>query len=355
MSPNFQPRILERYIAIDHACAWPNLTLLPNGDIAALIWPEPNHGKTEGAVECWGSSDGGRIWSKRGVPVPHEPGNNRLNHSAGLAQDGALVAIVSGWDKRAPRGTDAEWIAGNTPPPVPARSLDGGRTWSAGSPPLPTPDELAPYANGQLDKAGRARPMMIPFGDIWPLTDGTLGSMFYSSRADFYVSTDDGCTWSHRGTLEGIDGANETTWLPLPDGRVLAAVRTYGDDHIEQFISHDLGNTWNFDQKLTGAAEHPAGLTALADGALLLTYSIRTDKLYGSGAKISRDQGKIWSESRVLVDLEDSTNHIVPEWRDCGYPSNVQLADGTIVTAYYCKGVSAHQRYHMGVLRWRLD
>ncbi len=356
MLPEFQPRILERYIAIDDACAWPNLTVLPDGDIAALIWPEPNHGRTEGAVECWGSSDGGRKWERRGVPVPYEPGFNRMNHSAGLAKDGALVAIVSGWDKRVPRGTDSNPVKiANTPPPVPARSIDGGKTWTSGEPPLPSATESAHYGNGQLDKAGRAHPIMIPFGDIWPLADGTLGSMIYSTRAEFFVSTDDGRSWACRGSLGETDGSNETTWLQLADGRLLAAARTYGDAHLEQYISTDLGKTWTYDQKLTGAGEHPAGLTTLADGVLLLTYSIRTEKLHGIGAKISRNLGQTWSDPIVLVDLEESTNHIEPEWRDGGYPSNVQLADGTIITAFYCKGVAAHRRYHVGVVRWRLE
>jgi hypothetical protein len=32
----------------------------------------------------------------------------------------------------------------------------------------------------------------------------------------------------------------------------------------------------------------------------------------------------------------------------------VLAADGTFVTAYYARGIPAHQRYHMGVVRWRL-
>ncbi|MEY3773934.1 MAG: hypothetical protein RLZZ129_714, partial [Verrucomicrobiota bacterium] len=43
----FTPRPLERFIAIDHACGWPNLTLLPDGTLATLIWPEPCHGLWE--------------------------------------------------------------------------------------------------------------------------------------------------------------------------------------------------------------------------------------------------------------------------------------------------------------------
>jgi len=38
-----------------------------------------------------------------------------------------------------------------------------------------------------------------------------------------------------------------------------------------------------------------------------------------------------------------------------GYPASVQAADGTLVTAYYASSVPAHQRYHMGVVRWKPD
>ena len=357
MITSFIPRVLERYIAIDHACGWPNLTVLPDGDLVVLVWPEPTHGQCEGAIESWGSSDGGRTWTKRGVPVPYTPGTNRMNHSTGLDRDGTLVAIVSGWEDRLPKGSKVSHLNSNTVAAIPARSADGGITWVPGKSPEPSADSLAIYSTGQKDKSGRTRPMMIPFGDIHPLGDDLLGSMFYSRRAEFYVSSDKGISWAMRGSLGDIDGTNETTWLPLPDGRLLAAARTLGDQHLEQYISDDQGRTWNYDQDLTGAACHPAGLTALADGTLLLTYSIRTDPLQGIGAKISRDQGKTWSEQQVLVDLERSSNDTdeAPEWRDGGYPSNVQLADGTIVTAYYCKGVAAHQRYHVGVLRWRMD
>lgn len=349
------PKILERYIAIDHACGWPNLTLFPNGDLALLAWPEPCHGLWEGAVTCWISRDDGITWEKTSVPVPHAPGTNRMNHSTGLARDGSLVAIVSGWENRPPRGTTVPHANSDTLAPVPARSLDGGITWTAGESPQPTSGELAAYAHGQKDKGGRTRPMMIPFGDIQPLGDNLIGSMIYSSRAEFYVSADDGVTWEARGSIGEIDTTNETTWLPLPDGRLLAAARTCEDQHLEQYISEDQGQTWQFDQDLTEEQCHPAGLTALSDGTLLLTYGIRKDPLRAIGAKISRDQGKTWSHQHILVDLEESTNHHDPKWRDCGYPSNVQLADGTIVTAYYCKGVAAHRRYHVGVLRWQLE
>jgi hypothetical protein len=80
---------------------------------------------------------------------------------------------------------------------------------------------------------------------------------------------------------------------------------------------------------------------------VLLVYGLRNRGLRGVGARWSRDEGQTWEPPVVLVDLEDAT--------DVGYPSSVQVADGTIVTAYYCNGIPTHQRYHMGVVRWQID
>ena len=54
-----------------------------------------------------------------------------------------------------------------------------------------------------------------------------------------------------------------------------------------------------------------------------------------------------WGSPILLARLEGAV--------DVGYPSSVQTADGTIVTAYYCDRIEAHQRYHMGVVRWRAE
>ena len=33
----------ERYMAIDNVCAWPNLTLMPDGSVVATIFNRPYH------------------------------------------------------------------------------------------------------------------------------------------------------------------------------------------------------------------------------------------------------------------------------------------------------------------------
>lgn len=327
---------MEQYVAIDNVCAWPNLTLMPDGSIVAMIFNQPTHGGWEGDVECWASEDEGRTWHRRGVPAPHEPGTNRMNVAAGLARDGALVVIASGYGNRPPRGRSAGFEEPVVLPLWVCRSADGGCTWERG---------------GQVEPPPGSAAQPMPFGDLVQLEDGSLGASLYSwtpgqrpMTAHYYQSQDDGWSWSWRGTLQEGD-TNEVALLPLADGRLLAAARTVERRHVELFVSTDRGRTWTDQGPLTLGNQHPAHLLQLADGRLLGVYGIRNQGLYGVGARFSEDQGRTWGDPRVLVHWEGAT--------DGGYPASVQVSDGTVVTAYYCNYIPAHQRYHMGVIRWR--
>lgn len=260
-----------------------------------------------------------------------------MNVAAGLAHDGSLVVLASGWSRRNPVGIFSSAHEGEVLPMWACRSKDGGRSWSHQA--AVTPPQ------GKSDK-------IIPFGDIIQLPNQTLGVCIYGwaptheHNAYFYTSTDGGQAWVIRGTLrEG--NANETTPLALRDGRLLAAARTLDDQHLELFNSEDGGATWKSSGPVTLGFQHPGHLLYLRDGRILLSYGIRNKGLYGVGARLSPDSGRTWSPPRVLVDFQTAT--------DGGYPSSVETDDGTIVTAYYCNGIPAHQRYHMGVVRWKPD
>lgn len=329
---------MERYVAVDNVCAWPNLTMLPDGAMAATIFNQPTHGGWEGDVECWASEDEGRLWTLRGIAALHEPETNRMNVAAGLARDGALIVIASGWSRRLPPGEYSSPHEGDVLAPWVCRSVDGGRTW--------TRSDATPSPPAETNRE------VIPFGDIVVLADGTLGVSFYGGgtpggdSAYFYTSADDGRTWSLRSTI-CAGRANETTPVVLPGGRVLVAARTPGSACLNLFESDDHGNTWRDLGPVTLPRQHPGHLLLLADGRLLLTFGIRNPGYYGVGVRVSSDLGQTWGTPRFLVDFELAT--------DGGYPATLQAGDGTLVTAYYCNGVPAHQRYHLGVVRWRLD
>lgn len=334
---------MERYIAIDNVCAWPNLTRLPDGAIIATIFNQPCHGMWEGDVECWASADGGRTWRLRGTPAPHEPGANRMNVAAGLAANGDMLVLASGWSHRPPVGRPA----GHDPPAHPllpwvCRSDDGGRTWSHAET-LPPPEGRSTY--------------IIPFGDIVRLSDGTLGVCIYSWQPPkehncyFYSSADDGRTWQIRGVIQE-GNINETTPLVLPDGQLLACGRTLDDQHLELFRSTDHGRTWKREHAVSDGNQHPAQLLCLPDGRILLTYGDRRTGLRGINVRIGDNAGRAWSEPRQLVSLEPLASKDFP---DMGYPATALSGEGKLATVWYCIGVPAHQRYHVGVAIWTVD
>ena len=79
---------MQRFIAIDGVCAWPNMTRLDEDELLVAIYNRPVHGRWHGDVEAWASTDGGRSWEKRGVAAPGEPPGNRMNVAGGRAANG---------------------------------------------------------------------------------------------------------------------------------------------------------------------------------------------------------------------------------------------------------------------------
>ena len=334
---------VERYVSVDNVCAWPNLTVLRDGTIAATIFNRPTHGQTEGAVDVWASADG-RFWEKRGVAAPNEPNTNRMNVAAGLARNGDLLVLSSGWSNiQKPGQPKRDAFRDGKLPVVVCRSADGGRTWSR---------------DLNFPGGGKGWDEFVPFGDILIGTDGALHMSAYQGkpnqlsgpgvrrifRSSHFRSDDDGKTWRMTSVIGPVH--NETTVFHLGGKRWMAAARQEDDRAMDLFRSNDDGETWEGPQRVTGYHELNAHLTRLKDGRLLLSYGNRSEREngpFGVLAKLSSDEGETWSTPIRLL-------HSVA--RDCGYPSSVQRPDGAVVTAYYSAGVANHSRYHMGTVIW---
>lgn len=356
----------ERFVAIDAVCAWPSLQVLPNGELAVLIWPHDSHGPNSGAVESWLSTDHGVKWRKAGVPVPVAAGEARLNVAAGVA-DGRLVALVGGFDGRPPyeegmRFWSNERVAAalknsRSLQAAAAVSADAGRTWTS----YPEPGfGRGPFSDYHL----------IPYGRVEKLPDGTIGAMLYGDAVFFYVSADRGKSWTRRGIVSPPNPDskrarrgfhNETAWMVLANGDLFAAARSFpredlmGAQSLDAFRSTDGGVTWKAEPPLALPNQIPADLIRAPDGRLLLTYSARNPGSRAIWLRFGSPDARNWSQPYLLVDLEGSTELQHPTARpDGGYPSTVVAADGTFVTAYYSRGIPTHQRYHMGVVRWRI-
>jgi len=326
-----------RFVAIDNVCAWPNLTLMPDGSINTTIFGQPSHGQMAGAAECWNSKYG-TFWEKRGIPAPNDEHTNRMNVAAGLAKNSDLLVLCSGWsDVKQPQRPKQAGFRDDILSNWVCRSSDGGKTWTQIKE-FPAPD------------AGWTQ--YIPFGDIKIGEDGALHVSCYGGeftdptkstktngyRSWHFRSDDDGKTWQRTSIIGKT--SNETTLLHLGGKRWMAAARETG---MDLFISEDDGVTWGEPNRVTQKNEINGHLAKLNDGRILLAYGSRIKAQTGVLAKLTNDEGKTWSEPVRIANTLES---------DCGYPSTVQRADGKLVTAWYSKASENHQRYHMGVAIW---
>ena len=343
---NDSVEVLKRYISIDNVCAWPNLTTLKDGTQIATIFNKPSHGRMQGDVDCWASTDGGKFWSKRGTPAAHEPTTNRMNVAAGLANNGDLVVVASGWALKPGSKQDGLFDLTEIIAPWVSRSGDGGKNWKV-------------VKRDAFPKADAGFTGYIPFGDILKAADESLRVIAYNQSKDkaintvsVFKSTDDGKSWKWFSRIsDGIStafagGHNETAFFHSGDGKWIAAARRWkAGQAMDLFSSEDDGKTWKMTGPLTEANQHPGHITRLKNGDLLLTFGNRKAGQNGVAVKISKDNGRTWGETKLLFgDLASG---------DCGYPASVQLDDGSLMTVYYANGTQAHSRYHMGTVIWK--
>jgi hypothetical protein len=82
----------------------------------------------------------------------------------------------------------------------------------------------------------------------------------------------------------------------------------------------------------------------LKDGRLLMTYGHRRAPL-GNQARLSEDQGRTWSAAMLISNDGSST--------DLGYPSTVELDDGSLLTVWY-ESMKESPRAVLRQAHWRL-
>jgi Neuraminidase (sialidase) len=335
--PAKEPAGIKRLVAVDNVCAWPNLTVLPDGTITSVIFNKPSHGQMEGQVECWASRDGEK-WELRGRPAPNDPHTNRMNVAVGLAGNGDLLVLCSGWtDVKQPSRPKQGVFRDDILRTWVCRSTDGGKTWSQLKE-FVAPDtgwtEYIPF--GDIVVGADKALHVSCYGGEW--VDPTVSTKTKGYRAWHFRSDDDGKTWKRTAVIGPRH--NETTLLHVKGKEWLATSRV---EAVEIFRSVDDGDSWELLQRVTGRNEINADLTRLADGRLLLTYGNRVKDQFGVLAKLSSDEGQTWTDPIRLLNSFES---------DCGYPSTIQRADGKLVSAYYTKRAAESEKYHMGVAIW---
>jgi len=272
------------------------------------------------------SSDRGRTWQGPTVvcpsapwgshaAVPFRPGNG--------ANNGQRIYLMATEPTMDPAKLDSEV---NT---LGIRySDDHGYTWSEVSLVRPTndPDFLGISAMKPVETA---RGTWLWGSHTEPFHNRAAGG-FGELVTEQYVlrSEDQGTTWqvypcpSPHGGLPGQVGikfprCEEANFVALPDGRVLASLRTI-EGHIWWTESEDDGKTWT-PARNTGLPHPcaPAPVYRLPDGRLLifthncgkesLTMWVQSrDKLW---IALSSDEGKTWEQPRFLVQTPTPDQH----------------------------------------------
>jgi Neuraminidase (sialidase) len=195
------------------------------------------------------------------------------------------------------------------------RSTDGGVTWSERYDALVnSPHGPIQLADGRLLYAGK---------DLWRPGE----------RVGVCESTDDGQTWRWLADITPRDGDKHTEYHELhavetDDGRIVVQVRNHNANNSRETLqceSKDGGKTWTKPAAI-GVWGLPSHLLKLRDGRLLMSYGHRRAPL-GNQARVSSDHGRTWSEP-IVISGDGITG-------DLGYPSTVELADGTLLTVWY--------------------
>ena len=171
----------------------------------------------------------------------------------------------------------------------------------------------------------------------------------HSTRFGCAVSDDDGMQWQlfcdGLPVVPGQDRAayHEPHAVQCPSGRIVAQIRNHNEPGFGtwQMESADGGATWTVPHHV--CAGFPSHLLALRDGRLLMSYSYRADP-FSNLARVSSDEGATWSAPFVFGPARPV---------DMGYPSTVELGDGTLASVWY-EAVSGVPRAVLRMARWSL-
>lgn len=325
---------------------WPTVAKMDDGTLVVLssglrsehICP---FGKTVMNV----STDDGRTWS-----VPRVIQNSVIDdRDAGVVNLGGEKLLVSwfrsdtriyaneAWlqapGREAWRGVLANWTDEQVNPLCGSwviLSADAGATWCEPiRAPVSTPHGPILLKNGDL----------LYLGKRYKTWEDMGVSMITAAR-----SADGGRTWETVGTVPVWDKTDPTNYhephvIELPSSRLLGIIRIQdrkdkllkesgiASFSLMQTESDDGGRTWTKAKPL-GILGSPPHLLRHSSGTLILTYGYRQQP-YGQRVAFSHDEGATWDHDWIIRD--DGPDG------DLGYPSTVELGDGSLYTVCYQK------------------
>lgn len=357
--------------------------VVKSGEIIAVFNEErfPFH-HDSGQTLLTRSADGGVTWSTPEIVLPWT--NTTGNWDCGFCEleDGTWVVnmTITGFFKRGVKPEGVSWSAHPTSPEwgdwtwayktqawlgtFVVRSTDRGGTWSD-----PIPVNVRPLKHGGCRLGCWQLPsgalLMGLYGRIHGYEEEGEGE---TTRSALMRSDDGGENWEYYSTLAydpaSIIDYEEPAMLRLADGRLVCTMRTHvnpsGDaKNMVVTLSDDDGFSWT-PPKWTNIWGYPSEMIPLLDGRYLMIYGYRRPP-YGVRGCVSED-GVTWDAKNEFVIREGGvpgrsemerpgSSRMSPasgkygggriDWANpgvyqhIGYPSIVQMADGTLVATYH--------------------
>lgn len=311
---------------------WPTLAQRPDGELLVVCsGGRESHVCPFGRVELIRSKDQGKTWSWPRVVIDG-PIDDRDAGMVVTAKGTLLVTTFTSLAYETPLAAMAEddprrpaWLAAHqrlTDHQRTAelgvwmiRSTDGGIHWSAPARCLVnSPHGPFSLGDGRLLYAGK---------ELWKKP----------SRIGVCQSADDGKSWSWLSEIptrpgDRAEDYHELHGVEAADGRVLVQIRNHNSANARETLqteSADGGKTWSVPHPI-GVWGLPSHLLRLRSGRLLMSYGHRRPP-FGNQARISDDHGRTWSQP-VTISADGIGG-------DLGYPSTVELADGSLLTVWY--------------------
>ena len=283
------------------------------------------------AVPRWASSrDGGLTWSRHDTCPPLGAVEDISYGSVALADGGTVTLTFS--SSEAMQAIIEHGSIGYRPYQQ-VRQADGNVA-------LPVSD-IGPFSRFYPHGMTRTSAGKLIAAGYAPMTDGTG-----RTTAVFLVSEDEGRTWRTLSHIQNTErfSFSEPAIIETRDGRLLTLLRVDWDPvpaeerpdaarvgygyYLYRSWSADGGRNWEAPERLP-IWGHPPYLLRLRSGSLLLVYGHRREP-YGIRAALSRDEGQTWDPAGIRT-----VHRFDPGSYDLGYPVATQLADGSIVCAYY--------------------
>jgi hypothetical protein len=324
---------------------FPSLEMGEKGEMLLFVHVEPDSAASYGkARKVFVSRDKGRTWREDAAAAERAYGLS-VGKEEYLRTDTVAATPVS--EVQLPQQR-AERVSYRTPfqlyrmKELPAelqriffQRFVGG-AWKAESQPLEDAHALRYSTGGVIPQ--------IWWGDMKVFKDGTLLALTYPYYHDSqpvpftssasYMSKDHGRSWVKTGHIlydeadRRRDGFTEPALEVLPDGRLLAVLRTTDGNGIGPMYrswSADQGKTWSPPEVFTETGVLPR-LLQLANGVLVLSSGRP-----GVDLRFSRDAGKTWTKPHTLVPVPDPTK---PQADSCGYTSLLPLGKDRFLITY---------------------